>query len=122
MTSPAEEWRRIIRSGMPNAPRDDDELHRYLLAAYTGSQGIERFVMAVARLTFGDLDVAEDVLTYLPEPGHPARVLARSLDALLPTEATVLEDPAAARRWLAKHRDTLRWDPTSGRFESSYSD
>ena len=115
--APARYWREIIRSGMSQVPDDDPGWHDYLIAAYPGSAGVERFVVAAALLTFGHLDAAADVVDLLPD--HPAsvRVLARVLNALLPLDLDPYRSPGEVRQWLVEHRDQLVWVEPEGRFE-----
>jgi hypothetical protein len=116
MTSPARQWRDTVRRGMSRFPGDDDALLSFLERGYPAARGLERYVMAVALLTFGRLDTVEAILTEMPPVGHPARILARAVDALLPTNGNTIADPAAARAWLDAHRDQLRWSEPDGRF------
>ncbi|MCZ7640192.1 MAG: hypothetical protein M5U12_31555 [Verrucomicrobia bacterium] len=46
------------------------------------------FVASVALLTYGQLHVIPDILDNLPPVRHPARLLARSVSALLPSPRT----------------------------------
>ncbi|MCW6005719.1 hypothetical protein K1W54_14195 [Micromonospora sp. CPCC 205371] len=116
MSSPAREWRDTVRRGMSHVSGDDDALLGFLERSYPAARGLERYVMAVALLTFGRLDTVEAILAEMPPVGHPARILARAIDALLPTNANAIADPAATRAWLDAHRDRLRWNETDGRF------
>ncbi len=116
MSTPAQHWRATVRAGMPRVDGDDQAFLRYLQRGLPGSEGLERFVLAVGLLTFGQLEAAEIVLAELPAVGHPARMLARSVDDLLPTRGNVLADPANTQQWLAEHRADLVWDAEQGRF------
>jgi hypothetical protein len=116
MTSPARQWRDTVRRGMSGVPGDDDALLDFLERGYPAARGLERYVMAVALLTFGRLDTVEAILAEMPPAGHPARILARAVDALLPTNENAIADPAATRAWLDVHRDRLRWSEPDGRF------
>jgi hypothetical protein len=102
---------------MSQVPGDDRALHAYLVRDYPTAQGMARFVMAVALLTFGHVDVVDEILANLPPVGHPARILARSVDALLPTNGDTLRDPDAVRAWFVEHRDRLSWNEQRGQFD-----
>jgi hypothetical protein len=101
---------------MSQVDGDDQAFLRYLRQALPGSEGLERFVLAVALLTFGQLASVEIILAELPPVGHPARMLARAVDDLLPTGGNVLADPANTRQWLAEHQADLVWEADRGAF------
>lgn len=117
MTTPARHWRDTVRRGMSQAPSDDRALHEYLVRAYPGTHGVERFIMAVALLAFGHAEVVDDILDGVPPAGHPARILARSVDWLLPMHGDTLREPDAVRAWLDEHRARLVWNDSAGRFD-----
>jgi hypothetical protein len=102
---------------MSRAPNDDRGLHAYLLQYFPTAEGVERFVVAVALLTYGHLEVVDEILALIPTGNHPARVLARSVDELLPTGGDALRDTDAVRAWLENHRTELAWNETTGRFD-----
>jgi hypothetical protein len=143
MTAPAERtpsayWRGVIRGGMWRAPADDAALRAYCdevyadekqtLAATLARGGSPRdieaarvgvFVVALALLTYGRLDVVADVLDNLPPHPHPARRgLAGAIRALLPIPAhlAVLDAPREALAWIRANEARLRWDDDAGRF------
>jgi hypothetical protein len=117
MSNPARYWRAIVRDGMPQVTGDDREFLGYLRKTLPESDGLERFVLAVGLLTFGQLDAVDAVLADTPAVGHPARMLARAVDDLLPTGGNVLADPAKVRQWVAEHRDALVWVEERGVFQ-----
>ena len=119
--TPAQWWRRTVRTGMSEVRGDDEELRSYLEQALPGEPGLERFVLAVAMLTFGvldcrGLDIPVAIVDNLPPERHPARMLARALDDLLPTGGHVLASPDDTLRWLTRHRAELAWDEANGVF------
>jgi hypothetical protein len=77
------------------------------------------YLAAITLLTYGRLDVVADVLENIPAGRHPARVLARSVQDLLPlaTELDVLARPGAALAWVRENEARLRWSEAAGRFE-----
>jgi hypothetical protein len=95
---------------------DDAALLGELERHYPAATGLERYVLAVALLTYGRADVVDAILTEMPPVGHPARILARAVDALLPTNASTVADPDGVRAWFVAHRDRLRWSEPDGRF------
>jgi hypothetical protein len=117
MSTPARYWRAIVRDGMPQVTGDDRAFLCYLRQNLPGSEGLERFVLAVGLLTFGQLEALDAILADTPAVGHPARLLARAVDDLLSTGGNVLADPAAIRQWVAEHRDGLVWVEERGVFQ-----
>lgn len=117
MSTPAARWRAIVRDGMQRVSGDDEQFHGYLREHFPAAAGLERFVLAVGLLSFGRLDVVDAILEDLPAVGHPARMLARSVDDIMPTGTNVLADPVATRRWFIEHRELLAWDEENGRFK-----
>ena len=73
------------------------------------------FVLAAGLLAHGRIEVAEELLDFLPSSGA-VRNLALALEALLPLPdaLSALRDPEAVRAWLREHRDRLRWDEERG--------
>jgi hypothetical protein len=77
------------------------------------------FLLAVALLTYGRLEVVADILENMPGERNPARHLARVVDDLLPLPQGM---DAVARTgevlaWVRAHGDELRWNEDAGRFE-----
>lgn len=125
-------WRAVVCRGMtsfrPTGADPDAELLAFVeeharaeREAAGDGPSVALFILAVARLTYGQLDAADEILANLPPPRHPARMLARSLSALLPLDPRLdpAEDPGAAVAWLAAHRARLRWSEADGRFVTS---
>lgn len=79
------------------------------------------FVFAAGLLAFGRIDVAEDLLDYLPSSGG-IRKLALVLQALLPLPDDLhpWHDPEAIRIWLREHKDRLRWDEAQGLYVTTH--
>lgn len=102
---------------MYQAPDDETLWHRQLLDMYPNTDGLERFVVAAALLTFGHLEAAADIIEELPAHPASARMLARVLNALLPMDADPYQDPDGVRQWLAAHFDRLVWRDAAGRYE-----
>lgn len=147
MTEPArpdEYWRRIVRQGFfqhRTAPLlqgvDDPRLRVDAEAEYKNAHQLLRqfraqgatpkameparlslFVASVALLTYGQLHVIPDILDNLPPVRHPARLLARSVSALLPlpADADVFTRPALVLAWVEANRPAIVWSETLGRF------
>jgi hypothetical protein len=119
MITPAARWRAAVRRDLFRVPHGDEALLAYLESAYPGSAAVERFVLAVGLLAFGRADVTPVILAELPDPDHPARILARAIDDLMPTGGNAAADPAAARDWYEAHGERLRWDAREGRYRLS---
>ncbi|MFC0105154.1 hypothetical protein [Kibdelosporangium aridum] len=115
--TPAQEWRATVRQGMSQAPSGDEELHAYLVREFPAASGIGRFVLAVGLLTFGHIEVVADIVAGMPPDRHPARILARAVDALIPTGGDVLSDPRGVAAWVAEHAAELVWNEQTGLFE-----
>jgi hypothetical protein len=119
--TPARYWRQVVRGGMPRVTGDDEEFRSYLETNLPRAMDLERFLLAVALLTYGVLevdgiDVLDAILDNMPSVGHPARTLARAVDNLLPTGGNVLADPALTHLWLNRYRHELVWDEVAGTF------
>jgi hypothetical protein len=140
---PGDFYRDIVRelcinSNTQNSNLDSDtEFYHYLERCYNADKkalddaGIKKgspksvsgitnglFVFAVGLFTFGRLDVAEDIVHRAPKTGALRR-LELVLDVLLPLPNNLepMYDPAGFQRWLAKHRNNLRWNSKSGLYE-----
>ena len=125
---PSTHWRDILRSAIPRAPSDDEEFFAFCLQTYANEKRMlaeatsERefagarlgvFVIALSLLTYGRLDVIDDVLVNLPPPGHPARRgLAPAIGRLL----TMPPDVDDVLGWVRANGNRLRWDQDAGRF------
>lgn len=79
------------------------------------------FVLATGLFAFGRIEVAEDLLDYLPSSGG-IRKLALALQALLPLPEGLepWRDQDAIRAWLRQHKKRLRWDEAQGRYVASH--
>jgi hypothetical protein len=79
---------------------------------------IERFIFAVGLFAYGKLDVADDLLDYLPTSGG-IRKLALAIKALMPLPEKLhpLRNPEGTRLWLQTHRDRLQWNDEVGVYE-----
>jgi hypothetical protein len=79
---------------------------------------IGRFIFAAGLFAYGQLDVADDLLDYMPSSGG-IRKLALVLKALLPLPDPLhpLRDPEGTRLWLQNHRDRLQWNEAAGMYE-----
>ena len=78
------------------------------------------FVSAAGLLTYGRLDVAEDIVRGIPEGRANMRRLAGSIKALmpLPTELDPLRHPDRTLQWLLDNRNNLTWDASLQRYVS----
>jgi len=134
--TPAIKWRRMIREGgmrayQPAAGADvetdfrrflERELDRSLreLSTNTEAARVALFVLAVALLTYGRLDMVELILSNAPPPDTHLSAFSSALRELLPLPKEI--DPRHVqhvRDWLAEHRQTLRWNDDAGRFEEA---
>lgn len=79
---------------------------------------IGRFILAAGLFAYGQLDVADDLLDYMP-PSGGIRKLALALKALLPLPDQLhpFRDPEGTRLWLQNHRDRLQWNEEAGTYE-----
>jgi len=135
-------WREVVRSGFSGfqpsgAASTDDEFRAHVEKLHEDERahirslagrdpadpelraaGLGLYVLAVALLTWGRLDVVEDILTHVPGGRHPARILARSVNFLVPLDAgfDAVDRPLETLEWIRRHRDLLRWDPDRGMF------
>ncbi|MEM7715885.1 MAG: hypothetical protein AAF349_20310 [Cyanobacteria bacterium P01_A01_bin.68] len=76
------------------------------------------FVISVGLFTFGQLDVAEDILSGIPGGKGSIRRFTWVLKVLLPLpkELDVLEQPDVVNEWLKLKRSKLRWDGSSEKY------
>ncbi|OUL35449.1 hypothetical protein BV372_11440 [Nostoc sp. T09] len=76
------------------------------------------FIISIGLFTFGNLDVAEDILDNIPAGRVPANHLAGVLSRLLPLPAgfSPLENPAVVKEWLKENRFRLIWDESLERY------
>ena len=125
-------WRNIIRQGfyrVPTGPDPESAFLNFVQRAYLEEKGratalggnqpnLGLFTLAAALLTFGRLDVVGDLLGNLPPDRNPARILVRSVSALvpLPDGLAPLVDAPATAAWIEAHRQSLRWSEAEGRF------
>ncbi len=133
-TKPNLSWRGVLRSAMPRAPKDDREFQDYCAATYADEKRTleatlvrsapEReisgarlgvYLIALALLTYGRLDVIDDIVENMPPLPHPARRgLAPALHQLIPAPAG--SSPHALLAWVHANAAQLRWDEDAGRF------
>ena len=75
------------------------------------------FLLASGLFAYGHIEVAEDLLDYLPSSGG-IRHLALALQALLPLPQDIDPriDPEPIRQWLQHNRDNLRWSESRGTY------
>jgi hypothetical protein len=129
--------RQVCRQYVPPADGDQDEaFFSYLCSGYEEAKArsesvvvkdgdhkqeaiyIERFIFAAGLFAYGKLDVADDLLDYLPTSGGIQK-LALALEALLPLPEKLhpLHNPEEVRLWLQNHRDRLQWNDEVGAYE-----
>jgi hypothetical protein len=111
--------RQLLWRYQPVTAEDPDEgLRRHLESLTSQSDPFTRFVVAAGLLSYGRIDLAEDLLDCLPEGRGSVRELARALVGLLPAPPHLdpLHEPEAFRVWLRQNRDRVHWDPTLGKF------
>jgi hypothetical protein len=131
-------WRDVVRRGFSRfratSPDPEGDFLRYVDALYREEKercgalpadapesargNVALYTLAVALLTYGRLEVVEDLLRNIPPGRHPARVLARSVDALIPLRAGLdpLVDAEATLGFIDEHRARLAWCVDEGRF------
>jgi hypothetical protein len=136
--TPALKWRRMIRDGgmrtyrpTPDAELEIDFCHfveKELEKAQVGLAGtpsdaarVSIFVLAIALLTYGRLDMADLIIANAPPPRSHLAGLLSALRDLLPLPANIdVRDGAAVRCWLQSQRDDLVWNEHAGRFETNF--
>lgn len=82
------------------------------------TDGNALFFLAAGLLSFGKIDVAGDLIDYLPPGRAGIRQLALALVALFPVPEHFdpLQDPEPIKKWLRQNRDQLDWNPNEGQF------
>jgi hypothetical protein len=75
-------------------------------------------LIGVGLLTYGRLDVVEDILNGIPTAPQNMRHLAGSIKDLLPLPRTLdpFENPEEVKNWVQLHEARLRWSEESGKF------
>ncbi len=133
------QWRGVLRAAMYRAPADDHEFLAFCIAAHADEKRslaamlarsapdreisgtrLGVYIVSLALLTYGRLDVIGDVLENMPPPLHPAnRGLAYAVDRLfpLPTGLHAGSAPLDVLAWIRANESQLRWDEQAGRFE-----
>ena len=123
---------------MPRAPTDDQEFLAFCTRIYvdekrtleeTLARGApERdirgarlgvYVIALALLTYGRLDVIGDVLENMPPSSHSANGgLAAAVNQMIPVPAGLHAgtSPREVLAWIRANDSHLRWDEDAGRF------
>lgn len=78
---------------------------------------VELFVLATGLLTFGRLDVAEDILDCIPSSGSVRR-LTLALKAMLPLPEDLdpMKESDLVREWVRANAQNLKWNEQMGRF------
>lgn len=82
------------------------------------STRLDLFVIAAGLLTYGRLDVFEDILDNIPPDRVKIRRLAYSLKILLPLPDALdpVEQSEAVKQWIRENSQHLKWDEEEGRF------
>jgi hypothetical protein len=98
-----------------------DSLYQQYHATFDAESETDRnalFFLAAGLLSFGKIDVAEDLIDYLPPGRAGIRQLALALVALFPVPEHFdpLQDPEPIKKWLRQNRDQLDWNPVEGQF------
>jgi hypothetical protein len=123
---------------MPRAPADDQEFLAYCIRIHaeekrtledTLARGASErdisgarlgvYVIALALLTYGRLDVIGDVLENMPRYPHPSnRGVSPTVDRLIPLPADLQAgtSPREVLAWIRANESQLRWDEDAGRF------
>lgn len=145
LSNPAKYWRKVICQDWeplhsPPAGVDPDEYYRtFMNDIYTKEQhrreehiahsapGADMkgentvfFVFGLGLLTYGRLDVVEDIINNIPR--NPSAQNVRSLIAALkaivpiPAELDPRNDPEAVKKWFGKNRAKLKWNEKNGMF------
>jgi hypothetical protein len=100
----------------------DSEFYEYIRSAYLDvkekGSGIEVFLFASGLLTFGHIEVVEDILDNIPEGKGHVRRLAYTVTTLLPApkELDVFENTEAIKNWFHENQDKLHWNSQQERF------
>jgi hypothetical protein len=107
---------------------DDDQLYERLREGYqevkdneeksramgeTTGQNIDVFLGGIGLLTYGCLEVIDDVLSNFPERNN-ARSALRALGELFPLPNSLFE-LEKTREWFKLHRDRLVWSEEQGK-------
>src|SRR5262245_41275494 len=91
------------------AEEEDNEFHEYLLTNYHQSKkanvSSEVFVLAAGLLTYGHIEVVDDILNNIPAGKGHVRRLAWTVSTLLPVpdEMDPLKDFEAVKRWFKEN-------------------
>lgn len=99
-----------------------EELARQLAVGATQIQlsgtRVSIYLSAIALLTYGYLDVVEDILISPPRPENPMHALLWSVVHIIPfpRDLKVSEDQADIIAWIKVHQQQLHWDELAGRF------
>lgn len=100
-----------------------DELHAALVEKDTEAKilhghQIALLILAVGLLTYGRLDVVDDILNGIPVAPRNIRMLAGSLKALLPMPENLspFGNPEEVKHWVMSNESKLRWSEESGKF------
>lgn len=131
-------WRGVIRAWIPRGPSDDRKLLEYCAQVYAeekhfleetlarGASDLDIrgaraavYVIALALLTYGRLDVIGDVLeNMLPYPHPTNRRLSQTVDALFPVTGGLHagRSPREVLAWIRANESRLRWDEEVGQF------
>lgn len=137
--TPAIHWRGVLRAAMYRAPADDHEFLAFCMAAHADEKRllaemlarnasdreisgarVAVYILSLALLTYGRIDVIGDVLENMPPPLHPAnRGLAFAVDRLfpLPTGMHAGSAPLDVLAWIRANESHMRWDELAGRFD-----
>jgi hypothetical protein len=77
-----------------------------------------RFMLAVGLLTYGRVDVVEDILDNMPLPEATIGRLAWVLKGLMPMPEDLdpLKDIEAVRKWVLENKSRLKWDERSEKY------
>ena len=120
-------WRNVIRGGFFRPPTDDQEFFDLCTKGHAeAKRGLDVYIMALALLTYGRLDVVDDVLENMPPDRHPAnRGLAGAVNQLIPAIPSTLRagtSPQEVLAWIRANESHLRWDEDAGHFVLTSSD
>lgn len=121
-------YRQIVRDiavnyhPLSDTDKQDNEFFEYLRKGYLeAKQHQERseiFIFAAGLLTYGQIEMVDDILDNIPSGKAHVRRLAWTVTTLLPIPQNidVFKDAEAIKKWLNEHKDRLSWNAEQKHF------
>ncbi len=100
----------------PPLGENDAEFYSYVrshyLQAKESGERTELFVFAAGLLTYGEIEMVDDILDNIPSGKGHIRRFAWTVNVLFPApkELDALENAPGLKRWFHENRDTFYWD------------